>query len=224
MRMRDLAIAASLPRTTIHHYLREGLLPEPDRTAANAATYGPEHLDRLMLLKALRGPELGPLSVSEIRQVLPWIDEGLSPAEAVGLAALQRRGLAAMGKTDGSLTAPEQTLGLREVARRLDREPRELRQLLEAGIIDPSSRSGSGGLDAADVAAADSCLRLVDFGIEARHLEPLVELTKEMRNYEGVLEELVCGSRSDDEVGAVRKELRTAFRELHLYLLSRPVG
>ena len=74
MRMRDLAIAASLPRTTIHHYLREGLLPEPDRTAANAATYGPEHLDRLLLLKALRGPELGPLSVSEIRQVLPWID------------------------------------------------------------------------------------------------------------------------------------------------------
>jgi hypothetical protein len=45
-----------------------------------------------------------------------------------------------------------------------------------------------------------------------------------MRNYEGVLEELVCGSRSDDEVGSVRRELRTAFRELHLYLLSRPVG
>lgn len=222
--MRDLAIAADLPRTTIHHYLREGLLPEPDRTATNAATYGVEHLERLQLLKALRGPELGPLSVNEIREVLPLIEDGLSPADAVGVAALNRRGLAAMRDVDGESASARRALGLRDVAQRLDREPRELRQLQDTGLIEPTARSGAGGYGAADLAAAQSCLRLIDLGIEARHLEPLVELTREMRNYEGVLEELVCGSRSDDEVETVRRELRTAFRELRLYLLSRLPG
>ena len=224
MRMRDLAIAADLPRTTIHHYLREGLLPEPYRTAANAATYGVEHLERLQLLKALRGPELGPLSVSEIRKVLPLVADGLSPADAVALAALNRRGLAAMGEIDDESASARRALGLRDVAQRLDREPRELRQLQDTGLIEPTARSGAGGYGAADVAAAESCLRLIDLGIEARHLEPLAELTREMRNYEGVLEELVCGSLPDDEVEAVRGELRSTFRELHLYLLSRLAG
>ncbi|MEJ2482609.1 MAG: MerR family transcriptional regulator [Gemmatimonadota bacterium] len=221
MRMRDLADAAQLPRTTIHHYLREGLLPEPDRTAANAATYGPEHLDRLRLLKALRGPELGPLSVSEIRRVLPLVEEGLSPSEAVGLASLKRRGLAAMGRKGENAAPADTALGLKDVARRLEREPRQLRQLLDAGLIEPGTGSGGGGFDAADVAAADSCLRLNDLGIETRHLEPLVELTREMRNYEQVLENLVCDALGDESVEPVRGELRTAFRELHLYLLTR---
>jgi DNA-binding transcriptional MerR regulator len=222
--MRDLAIAADLPRTTIHHYLREGLLPEPDRTAANAATYGPEHLERLELLKALRGPDLGPLSVSEIRQVLSLIEEGLSPADAVGLSALKRRGLSAMGETAGESGASDGGLSLRDIARRLDREPRELRQLQEAGLIEPRERDGAGGFDAADVAAADSCLRLIDLGIEVRHLEPLVELTREMRKYEDVLEDLICGSRSDADIETVRRELRAAFQDLHIYLLSRLAG
>ena len=221
MRMRELVQASGLPRTTIHHYLREGLLPEPARTATNAATYGPSHLERLRLLKSLRGPELGPLSVEEIRGVLKWVEQGYAPAEAVGLAALGARGAAALQSDGTRAGTPGAALGLREVAQRTGRDSKELRQLVDAGLLLPREGRGGAEFDGADVAAAISCARLVEAGIEPKHLEPLAELLREVRNYEGVLENLVLRSVPDEETEAVRVEVQTAFRDLHLYLLSR---
>ena len=221
MRMRDLVDAAGLPRTTIHHYLREGLLPEPERTATNAATYGPEHLARLRLLKSLRGPELGPLSVEEIRRVLKLVERGHAPAEAVGLAALGARGAAALSADVSSAEASDAVMGLKEVAQRTGREAKVLRQLLEAGLLLPAVGRGGAEFDGADVAAAVSCARLMEAGIEAKHLEPLAELLREVRNYEIVLENLALRSVPEEDVPAVRVEVRNAFRDLHLYLLSR---
>jgi DNA-binding transcriptional MerR regulator len=221
MRMRDLVQAAGLPRTTIHHYLREGLLPEPERTATNAATYGPEHLERLRLLKSLRGPELGPLSVEEIRRVLELVEQGYAPAEAVGLAALGARGAATLQTGGGHVATSGAVLGLREVAQRTGRDAKELRQLVDAGLLLPREGRAGAEFDGADVAAAVSCARLVEAGIEAKHLEPLAELLREVRKYEGVLENLVLRSIPDDRADAVRVQLQNAFRDLHLYLLSR---
>ena len=47
MKMRDLERASGVGRETIRYYIREGLLPEPERHARNAATYGPAHAERL---------------------------------------------------------------------------------------------------------------------------------------------------------------------------------
>ena len=222
MRMRDLALAANLPRTTIHHYLREGLLPEPDRTAANASTYGPQHLERLVLLKALRGPELGPLPLEEIRLVLALVDQGLSPAEAVELMALGRR-----GRAEGQAEHPADEararggLSLRDVARRTGRDSRELRQLIDAGLLAPAEDGGSRGFDAADLAAVASCARLLDAGLAAADLKPLADLLREVKGYETVLEDLVTSTEPQAETDSIRATMRGAFRDLHVYLLAR---
>lgn len=217
MRMRDLALAADLPRTTIHHYLREGLLPEPDRTAANASTYGPEHLERLELLKALRGPELGPLPLEEIRLVLELVEQGVSPAEAVELMALGRR-----ARADGTESARGGGgLSLREVARRTGRDTRELRQLIDAGLLASAEDGGSRGFDAVDLAAVASLARLLDAGLAAADLKPLSDLLGEVRSYETVLEELATSTRPEAQAESTRAAMRGAFRDLHIYLLAR---
>jgi DNA-binding transcriptional MerR regulator len=220
--MRDLALAADLPRTTIHHYLREGLLPEPQRTAANASTYGPEHLERLRLLKALRGPELGPLPLEEIRLVLALVDQGLSPAEAVELMALGRRARAEGTEgagTDGARGAGG--LSLREIARRTGRDSRELRQLIDAGVLSSSGDGGSRGFDAVDLAAVASCGRLLDAGLAPADLKPLADLLGEVKSYEMVLEDLATSTEPEAEAEAIRATMRGAFRDLHVYLLAR---
>ena len=222
MRMRDLALAADLPRTTIHHYLREGLLPDPDRTAANASTYGPEHLERLGLLKALRGPELGPLPLEEIRLVLALVEQGLSPAEAVELMALGRRGRAEAKEEDPADGAQGRGgLSLRDVARRTGRDSRELRQLIDAGLLAPAEDGGSRGFDAADLAAVASCARLLDAGLAAADLKPLADLLREVKGYETVLEDLATSTEPQAEVDNIRATMRGAFRDLHVYLLAR---
>jgi DNA-binding transcriptional MerR regulator len=220
--MRDLALAADLPRTTIHHYLREGLLPEPQRTAANASTYGPEHLERLQLLKALRGPELGPLPLEEVRLVLALVDQGLSPAEAVELMALGRRARAEGTDEDGMGGTPGAGgLSLREVARRTGRDSRELRQLIDAGVLSSAEAGGSRGFDSVDLAAVASCGRLLDAGLAAADLKPLADLLGEVKSFETVLEDLATSTEPKAEADAIRATMRGAFRDLHVYLLAR---
>jgi DNA-binding transcriptional MerR regulator len=63
MRMRDLEKASGVSRETIRFYIREGLLPEPDRTHRNSATYSDDHLARLLTIRRLRDERFLPLSV-----------------------------------------------------------------------------------------------------------------------------------------------------------------
>ena len=41
MRMKELTEATGLPKSTILHYIAQGLLPEPTRTGRNTATLRP---------------------------------------------------------------------------------------------------------------------------------------------------------------------------------------
>ncbi|MFN7174973.1 MAG: MerR family transcriptional regulator, partial [Thermaurantiacus tibetensis] len=66
MRMRDLERASGIGRETIRFYIREGLLPEPVRTARNAALYGEEHLTRLLAIRRLREDRFLPLGVIRV--------------------------------------------------------------------------------------------------------------------------------------------------------------
>jgi DNA-binding transcriptional MerR regulator len=57
---------------TIKYYIREGLLPAGQRTAANQALYGEEHLARIAVIRALR--DVAGLPVATIKQVLDAIE------------------------------------------------------------------------------------------------------------------------------------------------------
>ncbi len=68
MRMRDLEKASGVGRETIRFYIREGLLPEPDKTSRNSARYSDEHVARLKAIKRLQEERFLPLAV--IRELL----------------------------------------------------------------------------------------------------------------------------------------------------------
>lgn len=63
MRMRDLEKASGVGRETIRFYIREGLLPEPERVSRNSAFYSDEHVLRLKLIKRLQEERFLPLAV-----------------------------------------------------------------------------------------------------------------------------------------------------------------
>ena len=72
MRISELARAADVPLATVKFYLREGLLPEGERTSATQARYGDAHLERLRLVRALTGP--AGLSLAAVRRVVGAIE------------------------------------------------------------------------------------------------------------------------------------------------------
>jgi DNA-binding transcriptional MerR regulator len=68
VRISELSAASGVPLPTVKYYLRERLLPAGERTARNQAEYGPEHVARLRLVRALI--EIGGLSIADTRSVL----------------------------------------------------------------------------------------------------------------------------------------------------------
>src|SRR5690349_11543233 len=68
MRMAELASRSGVARETIHFYLREGLLPRPEKGGRTVAYYGEEHLDRLRMIRRLREDKYLPIAV--IRRIL----------------------------------------------------------------------------------------------------------------------------------------------------------
>lgn len=63
MKMKELERVTGMGRETIRYYIREGLLPEPERPKKNVAIYGKAHIKRLELIKRLQQERYLPLSV-----------------------------------------------------------------------------------------------------------------------------------------------------------------
>ena len=116
--MRDLEKASGVGRETIRFYIREGLLPEPDKTSPNSARYTDVHVARLKAIKRLQEERFLPLAVIRtlleaddgdrwlLPEVFPTLDallaqrlEGGGPARVVfddlGLPPHSREHLAA---------------------------------------------------------------------------------------------------------------------------------
>src|ERR671935_120604 len=68
LRISELSGRSGVPVATIHHYLREGLLPEPVKTSRNMAYYPPEFVQRIHLIKQLQEERFMPLRM--IRDLL----------------------------------------------------------------------------------------------------------------------------------------------------------
>lgn len=67
-KMKDLCELTGLSRQAIHFYIGQGLLPEGKKTGRNMAFYGPEHVERLQLIRRLQEERFLPLKT--IRAVL----------------------------------------------------------------------------------------------------------------------------------------------------------
>ena len=80
LRMRELTGATGLPKSTILHYVAQGLLPEPVRTGRNMAFYDPECVERARYIKEVQNTYAFPLE--KIKRLLQSRDEGKDPAAA----------------------------------------------------------------------------------------------------------------------------------------------
>ncbi|MES2952187.1 MAG: Cd(II)/Pb(II)-responsive transcriptional regulator [Pseudomonadota bacterium] len=58
MKIGELAQLAQCTVETVRYYEKEGLLAEPARTAGNFRVYGPEHLERLRLIRNCRALDM----------------------------------------------------------------------------------------------------------------------------------------------------------------------
>jgi AcrR family transcriptional regulator len=69
-RIAEVAALTRVPTSSIHHYLRLGLIPEPQRRASNQFIYDDRHIRALAIIRSLRA---GGRTLEEIRVALPKV-------------------------------------------------------------------------------------------------------------------------------------------------------
>ncbi|MEN9395594.1 MAG: Cd(II)/Pb(II)-responsive transcriptional regulator [Pseudomonadota bacterium] len=80
MKIGDLSTQANTPVETIRFYEREGLLPEPARTAGNYRIYDAGHVERLAFIRHCRSLDM---ALDEIRVLLRLKEDPSKSCEAV---------------------------------------------------------------------------------------------------------------------------------------------
>ena len=75
-----VAKAAGVSVQTLHYYERLGLLPKPERSAANYRLYSPETIRRVQFIK--KAQAIG-ITLEETKQILDLKDHGRAPCHQV---------------------------------------------------------------------------------------------------------------------------------------------
>lgn len=140
MKMRELEQRTGVNRETIRVYLREGLLPEPQRPKANVADYGEEHVRGIEAIRRLQKDQRLPLH--RIKRAMEG-DSTAMPADAMAFPHLDQLIAARVGVDD--TLVPVRSL--------LARNPKALadaRVLHKVGVIRLLRRAGEDQLSRID--------------------------------------------------------------------------
>ena len=135
LKMRELERATGVGRETIRYYIREGLLPEPERPGRNVAWYDPSFVERITLIKELQQKRFLPLHV--IKTVLAGPEATPSRNEVQALLELDGKLFPAVAGTPG--LPPER---LPRLAERTGLPLAHLREMAAAGAIEIVTRDG----------------------------------------------------------------------------------
>jgi DNA-binding transcriptional MerR regulator len=172
LKISELAEASGVPVATVRHYLREGLLPEGEKTSRNMAYYPPELVERIRLIKQLQEERFMPLRV--IGELLDRENGDVDKLRAE-LEASDRVYELAIGEMGERIPAAE-------LAQRTGVPAEVIAALEEVDVIGP----GSDGYSDADARIVEAIARFRAGGYDesigftvhdaARFIEPLEQL------------------------------------------------
>jgi DNA-binding transcriptional MerR regulator len=211
-RAAELLERTGIPRTTLHYYLREGLLPPPRKTSPNSALYSQRHVDRIVLILRLRSPELGSLPFSRIHRVLDRVEKGVSAEVAVHME--RSMGLPVDDDDHWTLAALAERFGVPEGA---------IDTMVRVGLLVPDPFGRVRGFTSLEGRLARSLHQVVEeTPLTFEDLEPIARVIGELSRYEMGLRDRVVEGRARGEDNALATlALQRAADLLHPYLLSR---
>ena len=98
LKMKELESRTGVSREAIRFYIREGLLPEPEKPKKNVAHYSEEHVQKIRLIKQLQEEHYLPLKIvksvmnnsssgmHEMSRILPGLMTDIAPGADVSIS------------------------------------------------------------------------------------------------------------------------------------------
>jgi DNA-binding transcriptional MerR regulator len=156
MKMKELEERTGVGREAIRFYIREGLLPEPEKPRRNVAIYSEAHVNRIGLIRQLKDERFLPLGV--IKDLLD--DPALGDTERVNFRGLDRLLSSRLGANGDEEMSVSDFLDARSL------EGEDLEAMHAAGVITLEGPPGNQILRGQDVRLAGIWADLKDAGFD----------------------------------------------------------
>lgn len=160
IRIGELIGRTGVTRATIHHYVKEGLLPEPIKTGRNMALYDRTCVDRILLVKGLQKHYRR--SLAEVKELLRQAAEHGGFGRLRSLLETQARPLQVLETPSGSLTEDE-------MCAQTGFSVEQLQTFEDLGLITSRRRDKKKAFRAEDVDVAMALANLGRAGFDREH-------------------------------------------------------
>jgi DNA-binding transcriptional MerR regulator len=205
LKMRDLTAATGLNKSTILHYLNEGLLPAPVKTSRNMAYYSPECVERLTFIKVMQGKYR--LSLGMIKE---FLKAGKAGPEIEPLLELRSF---IFGRPED-----RELLDLDNFCRATGLSVAQVQEFREAKLLLPLE---PGGFDAEDLAMGRVLKRCSELGLTPEDATFYPRLAREIVDHEMALRDRLIRGLSLEANAALTLEMTRAARALRPYVIDR---
>ena len=212
LKIGEIAKKSGVPPTTIRYYVRQGLLPEPDKVNKSMAYYDERCIEKILAIRHLQERKYFPLSV--IKNILRRMDQGLSLDEA---EAIEDAVFGAQPVTPDNVMDKAQFLE----ASGLTND--ELLTALKIGLMIPYlQEKGRTLYNLEDVRFAREVLKkIISFGQDLHELSFYVELGKQIVDHEMNLRKVAVKGKTQQENIRVTTEISKMADLLRGYIIRR---
>jgi DNA-binding transcriptional MerR regulator len=205
LKMQELVAATGVPKSTILHYLNQGLLPAPVKTSRNMAYYDPACVERLTFIKMMQSKYRLPLKVIEKMLTEPQELRELEPLIKLRAAIFGR-------------LASDELLELKDFCRATGLAPEEVAAWQVAGLIQPLEVDR---FDQEDVTAGRVLKKALDLGVSPEECTFYPRLAEQIVDEEMALRQRFTEALPLTENAAVTLELTRGARVLRNYIIDR---
>ncbi|MEW6077855.1 MAG: MerR family transcriptional regulator [Thermodesulfobacteriota bacterium] len=213
LKIGELAKASGLPLSTIRHYINEGLLGKPQKTARNMAYYDQESIRKVSFIKRLQD-ELR-LSIKTIKKIFFTGDDLTMEDYKILLEVKSRL------SEDHDLLPEIYDIPHAEVMKHVLLTETEMAAIEKRGAITPEYKKGKKYYDEVDyrLIKALSDFRALgfsaDMGINVEALDVYLRLIRELTRSElTIFVDRIARSRSADEIADLLKKGIPAINEV----------
>jgi DNA-binding transcriptional MerR regulator len=204
----DISKKSGVATSTIRYYVREGLLPEPERKNRNMSYYDETCIERIKTVRHFQEKKFYPLTV--IRNIMRRMDDGMSAVEAEAIEH------AVFG--DGADTVA----GRSEFLMKTGLTEEELKAAEDAGLLMPFVQEGKKRMyDADDIRFGGIIKKMREFGIDIGSLDFYVEIGSALMKREMALRKDVVRGKSKEENIRITSEITRAADTIRGYVLKR---
>ena len=203
LRMNELMAATRLPRSTLVHWIKEGLLPEPVRTSKTMAYYNPECVKIADIISRMQAQDM---PLNRIKKLLKLQDTGLDIEPIVDL---HRTVFGIKKNSMCNLTQFCDATGLTS---------KQVKELINRRILFPIKKNR---FDTEDISIGriykwgfKEGIRLEDLEFQTREAERLVEISID-------LSLKLTRDMPYEKAAEVKKQMVSTMSNIHMYLRSR---